>query len=413
MAEAKTAEGNPLVDNVKVLISKFEDEHHHPRSGRLWWVLLIFTLTEIGWASSLLGLTDRSMEPVQIVNAQGLCQAILAEKDKDAVIQGNLESVSDAHYTRQEAVLRVVDSVPALAGHFDAPGATLLKDVRDGKDRLSKAKTLQAAANAALGRYVAELEKPDNKEAKAAAAASIAAAKASLAKINGLPGVKAPEYQPYQLVTTGRPGKRIYTLMGEKERTLVADFAAGTAGEDKLPELAAAINIVLKKEEFYLDKDFHALDVSPAVSAKLAGLRTSSGVSKGFFAFMGEADIVMLNRGLLEKAYPTQIKPPPIPFLLILGLVGFAALKMLLVAEFFMHVKYEGVWIRMLMIPTAVLAFVVIAFLAPDVGRVHMTSWSYQFLAPMFALIIFGIFVVRYLSGYMDIPKDESEPAHH
>ncbi|MDF1665798.1 MAG: cytochrome C oxidase subunit IV family protein [Planctomycetota bacterium] len=397
MAEAQTATDTPL-DKVKVLISKFEDEHHHPRSGRLWWVLLIFTLMEIGWASSLLGLTDRSMEPLQLAKPQNLCQTILAEKDKDTIIQGNLDAISDAQYARQEAVLRAIDLAPAMSGHFAPDAAKLLKEVREGKDRLSKASNLQAGANAALAAYTAELNKKGNEEAKAKAAASVANAQKALGKINSLSAAKVPVFQPHQLVMTGRPGKRIYTLMSEAERALVVEFATGAVGEDKLPELAEAFNTVLNKEE---------------VSAKLAGLRTTSGVNKSFFAFMGEADVVMLNRGLLEKAYPTQITPPSIPFLLILGLVGFAVLKMILVAEFFMHVKYESVWIRMLMLPTGVLAFVVVAFLAPDVGRVHMTTWSYQFLAPMFIFIVAGIFVVRFLSGYMDIPKDESEPAHH
>lgn len=401
MAEATTATDTPL-DKVKVLISQFEDDHHHPRSGRLWWVLLFFTLLEIGWASSLLGLTDRELEADQFANAQSLCQNVLKEKEADAKAQAKRDTIADAQYARQDYLIRVLDKMPALNTYLDAETAKLAKDVREGKERATQVGELQAGVLKALGNSKATLS-----------AELVDQEIAGINKLDTMPSTKIPLVEPHLLAYTGRPGHRIYTLMTDKERELVKEFAAGNAGEEKHKELAAAFNLVLNKEEFYLDKDFAALDVSPAVSAKLAGLRTSGGATKSFFAFMGEADVVMLNRGLLEKAYPTQIKAAPIPFFLIFGLLGCAIVKMLLVAEFFMHVKYEGVWIRILMIPTAVLAFVVIAFLAPDVGRVHMTSWSYKFLAPMFLLILAGIFVVRFLTKYVDIPKDEAEPAHH
>jgi hypothetical protein len=317
MAEAQAATGTPL-DKVKVIISKLEDEHHHPRSGRLWVVLLLFTLVEIGWASSLLGLTDRSMEAGQFRDAQKLCQAIVSE------------------YNDDNATLVRIEEVAA--------------------------------------------------------------------------GTKT--YEPHLLALTGRPGRRIFNMLSPQEQKLFRDFDSGAAGESQSADLAKAVNGFLNREEFYQDKAFAALNVSPAVQGKLTGLRTSSGVSKAFFAFMGEADVMMLNRGLFEKAYPKFVAPPSLPLLLIFGLVGFAVIKMIVVAEFFMHVKYEGIWLRILMIPTSVLAFVVIVFLAPDVGRADMYVWWYEFLIPLGVLIVLAGFVIKKLSVYLDIPADDSPSPH-
>jgi hypothetical protein len=348
MAEAQTMTGNPNLARAKALISQFEDEHKHPRSGRLWVVLLVFTLLEIFWASSLAGLTDRSMK----------------------VDQFRLGQFSARDY------------------------AQVTEDRSTGKEA-SAYNSARALCAAILSERAHDLEVIKNQE------------------IVADNPKKLEKFKPSELELTGRPGMRIYSLLSEKkDRDLIENFSNGSANaEGDMEELVKIINGLLNREELYHDKAFAALNVSPAVSAKLAGLRTTSGLNKGFFAFMGEASVDMLNRGLLEKAYPKQITAPPIPLLLILGLVGFAGIKMLVVAEFFMHVKYEEIWLRILMVPTCILAFVVIAFLAPDIGGVAMADWRWEFLLPLFLFIVGGFVLVKFLMKFHNIAEIEEEGA--
>ncbi len=56
-----------------------------------------------------------------------------------------------------------------------------------------------------------------------------------------------------------------------------------------------------------------------------------------------------------------------VPFLvLLLGLLLWAAIKAGLVGWFFMHLKFEGAWVYMLLIPAAVLATILVLALTPD-----------------------------------------------
>lgn len=50
------------------------------------------------------------------------------------------------------------------------------------------------------------------------------------------------------------------------------------------------------------------------------------------------------------------------------GMTGLATLYAFLVAWFFMHVKFEGRWIYLMLVPTCVLAAVVVAGLTPDIA---------------------------------------------
>ena len=53
---------------------------------------------------------------------------------------------------------------------------------------------------------------------------------------------------------------------------------------------------------------------------------------------------------------------------LLLGLLFWAAIKAGLVAWFFMHLKFEGRWVYILIVPACVLAAVLVLALCPDVA---------------------------------------------
>lgn len=54
--------------------------------------------------------------------------------------------------------------------------------------------------------------------------------------------------------------------------------------------------------------------------------------------------------------------------LLVIGLLCLATIKALLIALYFMHVKFEGKWVLLLIIPTTILAVVLVLGLIPDIG---------------------------------------------
>jgi len=53
---------------------------------------------------------------------------------------------------------------------------------------------------------------------------------------------------------------------------------------------------------------------------------------------------------------------------LVSGLLGLALIKAFLVGWFFMHMKFEGRWIYLMLVPVCFLAIVVVAGLSPDVA---------------------------------------------
>jgi cytochrome c oxidase subunit 4 len=52
---------------------------------------------------------------------------------------------------------------------------------------------------------------------------------------------------------------------------------------------------------------------------------------------------------------------------LVLGLLTWAAIKAALVGLYFMHLKYEGKWVYLALIPAAFLAIVLVTALIPDI----------------------------------------------
>jgi cytochrome c oxidase subunit 4 len=55
--------------------------------------------------------------------------------------------------------------------------------------------------------------------------------------------------------------------------------------------------------------------------------------------------------------------------LLVLGLMTLALIKATLVGLYFMHVKFEGKWIYMMIVPACVLAMILVLALVPDIAR--------------------------------------------
>ncbi len=58
----------------------------------------------------------------------------------------------------------------------------------------------------------------------------------------------------------------------------------------------------------------------------------------------------------------------------VLLVMGLSSLKTLLVAMFFMHVKFEGKWLYVILVPSCILAAVLICALLPDIAKVGFQS---------------------------------------
>jgi cytochrome c oxidase subunit 4 len=54
---------------------------------------------------------------------------------------------------------------------------------------------------------------------------------------------------------------------------------------------------------------------------------------------------------------------------LVLGLMALAVTKAALVATFFMHLKFEGRWVYLMLVPAGLLAAALVLALYPDLGR--------------------------------------------
>jgi|SRR5579864_1823310 len=75
---------------------------------------------------------------------------------------------------------------------------------------------------------------------------------------------------------------------------------------------------------------------------------------------------------LVEYSYASWM---PVSFLvLVLGLMAMASVKAGLVAWYFMHLKFEGNWVYMWLIPAGFLMMVFILTLYPDIGT-QRTFW--------------------------------------
>ncbi len=75
---------------------------------------------------------------------------------------------------------------------------------------------------------------------------------------------------------------------------------------------------------------------------------------------------VLLVLTILEYAYASFLGLGFVP--LVVGLLGLSAIKAGLVGWYFMHLKFEGRWVAMMLVPVAFLAVALIVGLMPDVG---------------------------------------------
>jgi cytochrome c oxidase subunit 4 len=76
--------------------------------------------------------------------------------------------------------------------------------------------------------------------------------------------------------------------------------------------------------------------------------------------------IALLVFTIMEYAYAMLVQEHLMA--LILGLLAMALTKATLVAMFFMHLKFEGRWVYMLLIPTGFLASALVLAMLPDLG---------------------------------------------
>lgn len=76
--------------------------------------------------------------------------------------------------------------------------------------------------------------------------------------------------------------------------------------------------------------------------------------------------VALLVFTILEYVYAmlTQSHFPA----LVIGLVTLAVTKAVLVALYFMHLKFEGRWVYLLLVPAGVLATALVAALVPDIS---------------------------------------------
>ena len=69
---------------------------------------------------------------------------------------------------------------------------------------------------------------------------------------------------------------------------------------------------------------------------------------------------------VLEYAYARFLPLAFVP--LVAGLMVLAIIKAFLVGWYFMHLKFEGRWIYMMLVPVCLLAMIVVAGLTPDIA---------------------------------------------
>jgi cytochrome c oxidase subunit 4 len=82
--------------------------------------------------------------------------------------------------------------------------------------------------------------------------------------------------------------------------------------------------------------------------------------------------VALLVLTVLEYLFAVTASRMEFPFLLlVLGLVVLALTKAALVGLFFMHVRYEGRWVFLLIVPATVMATIVVLGVYPDIGTGH------------------------------------------
>lgn len=79
--------------------------------------------------------------------------------------------------------------------------------------------------------------------------------------------------------------------------------------------------------------------------------------------------MALLVLTLMEYFFAMSATRMGFPFaLLVLGLIVMALTKAALVGLFFMHVRYEGRWVYLLIVPACLMAAIVVLGIYPDIG---------------------------------------------
>jgi cytochrome c oxidase subunit IV len=86
----------------------------------------------------------------------------------------------------------------------------------------------------------------------------------------------------------------------------------------------------------------------------------------------GKVWFALLILTVLEYFYAARMKDTFV--VLVLGLMFMASIKAILVALYFMHLKFEGKWVYVWLVPAAFLVLVFISALYPDIGM-QSSSW--------------------------------------
>jgi len=95
------------------------------------------------------------------------------------------------------------------------------------------------------------------------------------------------------------PGRQIMQLLpAQVSNALLAAGPAGMIGESDKTNLVAALNEILKRPDFYQEEDFKEITLPERVK-KLLTVREN----------LTSSNPERLNRLLLERAYPAEIKP--------------------------------------------------------------------------------------------------------
>jgi cytochrome c oxidase subunit 4 len=90
--------------------------------------------------------------------------------------------------------------------------------------------------------------------------------------------------------------------------------------------------------------------------------------------------VALLVFTLIEYFYAALLKD--VFVILLLGLLLWAAIKAGMVGWYFMHLKFEGAWVYLVIIPAFVLATILVLALSPDVAmrpaeeESEATTWS-------------------------------------
>jgi len=187
------------------------------------------------------------------------------------------------------------------------------------------------------------------------------------------------------------PGTHVLALLGPQGRATLSKAAGGAElSEAEQSSFTGLVNEkIIKNKAFYKRSAFPGLKQSRKQAERIAELGD-----------LGETELGLLNRSLLGASY-NPIKQVPLNHILVIGLMIAAVIKMTMVGFYFMHMKFEGIWLFVILVPTCTLCALIMLFLTPDVGRIPLEQWvpfrnlSLLFFLPMLGIILYSVSHLR------------------